>query len=73
MPHSSALYEITALVTRNDMPGKAVIETLVAVTPETVTITFRDPRASRAITISVARDHLSELPEVMDRAMRQAS
>lgn len=73
MPRPSTLYEITSLVTRSDAPGKAVIEMLMAVTPETVTITFRDSRGSRAITISVARDHLPELPEAMDRAMRQAS
>ena len=73
MPRPSTLYEITSLVTRSDMPGKAVIEMLMAVTPETVTITFRDARGSRAITVSVARDQVAELPEAMDRAMRQAS
>ena len=70
MPHSSPLYEITSLITRAGMSGKVVVESLVSISPETITITMRDPRGTDHVTIRVAREMIPELPEAFERVCR---
>lgn len=68
MPKTPALYDVTSLVSCHDTGEKAMLESLLALTPDGATLTLRVPGCRRVFVITVCPEQAHPLRE----AVRQA-